>query len=86
VSVTEPSDAVNAGMAMQTEVRRLAVSRKSPPPSQIFGSLVWILRISLTVVRLALCKCVVMLSRFGVRCSGMETVREFTIRDSALGR
>jgi hypothetical protein len=29
--VTEPSDAVNAGMAKQNEVRRLALSHKSPP-------------------------------------------------------
>jgi len=29
VSVTEPSDAVKAGMAKQTEGRRLALSRKS---------------------------------------------------------
>jgi hypothetical protein len=32
VSVTEPSDAVNAGMPTQTEGRRLALSRKSPRP------------------------------------------------------
>jgi hypothetical protein len=31
VSVTELSDAVNAGMVKQTEGRRLALSRKSPP-------------------------------------------------------
>jgi len=39
----------------------------------------------LTVVRLALCKGVVISNRFGVRCSGLETVRDFTVRDSALG-
>jgi hypothetical protein len=31
VSVTEPSDAGNARMAKQTEGRRLALSRQSPP-------------------------------------------------------
>jgi len=31
VSAIEPSDAVNAGMATQTEVRRFALPRKSPP-------------------------------------------------------
>jgi hypothetical protein len=31
VSVTEPSDAVNAGMAKQNEGRGLALSGKSPP-------------------------------------------------------
>jgi len=31
VSVTEPSDTANAGMAKQTEGRRLALLRKSPP-------------------------------------------------------
>jgi len=30
VSVTEPSDALNAGMVIRTEGRRLALSRKSP--------------------------------------------------------
>jgi hypothetical protein len=47
--------------------------------------------ISLTIVRLALCKGVVILNRFCVQSdtllsSGLETVREFTVRDSALGR
>ena len=31
MSVTDPSDAVNAGMAKQTEGRRLTLSHKSPP-------------------------------------------------------
>jgi len=31
VSVTEPSDAVNAGIAKQTEGRRFTRKRKSPP-------------------------------------------------------
>jgi len=31
VSVTKPRDAVNAGMAKQTDGRRLAFLRKSPP-------------------------------------------------------
>ena len=30
-SVTEPSDAINVGMAKQTEGQRTAFSRKSPP-------------------------------------------------------
>ena len=76
----EHSDAVNAGMAIQTEGHGLAPLRKSPPSDLslvgwLVGWLVWILRISLTVVRLALCKGVVILNQFGVRCSGLETVR-----------
>jgi hypothetical protein len=75
VSVIEPSDAVNAGMVIHSLI-------------SFVGWLVWILRISLTVVLLALCKGVVMLYRFGVRCSGLQREHrsEFTVRDSALGR
>ena len=39
MSVTEPIDAVNAGMAKQTEGRRLSLSRTSPPSVSIW--LVW---------------------------------------------
>jgi len=42
VSVTESSDAVNAGMAKHTDGRRLALLRKSPPSiSSLVGWLVY---------------------------------------------
>lgn len=41
MSVSEPSDAVNAGSAKQTEGRRLGLSRKSPHSvSSLVGGLV----------------------------------------------
>ena len=45
MSVSEPSDEVNAGMAKQTEGRRLALSRKCPPSvkSLVVGWLVVLL-------------------------------------------
>jgi hypothetical protein len=47
VSVTEPSYVVNAGMAKQTEGRRLAILRKSPPSvSSLFG---WLIPVTLPV-------------------------------------
>ena len=41
MSVTEPSDAVNAGMAKQNEGRRLERKRKSPPTVSILVGVGW---------------------------------------------